>query len=76
MENTEAQGIYKKLFEGRYQSVIQCLDVNFESSREEAFNTLSLIVNGNPNIESSIRQYLESEYLKGDNQYQTDDFGK
>ena len=59
MENTQAQGIYKKLFEGKYQSVIKCMHVDFESTREEKFNTLSLTVKGNPSIEDSVRQYLE-----------------
>jgi hypothetical protein len=40
MENTEVQGTYKNLFEGKLENVIKCINVEFESTREEVFNTL------------------------------------
>ena len=40
------------------------------------FNTLQLSVKGNHTIEDSIRQYVASENLDGDNKYETDKYGK
>ena len=75
MEDTEVQGTYKNLFEGKLENVIKCINIDFESTREEVFNTLQLTVQGNKTIEDSIRQYVAQEKLEGDNQYQTDTKG-
>jgi len=40
MEGTDVAGTYKKLFEGKLENVIKCINVDFESKREEVFNTL------------------------------------
>lgn len=50
MENTEVQGTYKNLFEGTLQNVVKCIDVDYESTRDEKFNTLQLNVKGNATI--------------------------
>lgn len=76
MQNTDAQATYKNLFEGKLQSVVQCPKINFESTRDEVFNTLQLSVKGNENIEDSIRQYVAAEMLDGDNQYEVEGHGK
>jgi len=52
------------------------LDVEFESSRDEVFNTLQLTVKGNTTIQDSIREYIAAEKLEGDNQYDTEEHGK
>lgn len=72
MQNTEQQGTYKNLFEGKSQSVVQCKKIQFESTRDDVFNTLQLSVKGNQTIEESIKQYVEAENLDGDNQYDTE----
>ena len=40
MQNTEVQGTYKSLFEGKLENVVKCINVEFESTKEEVFNTL------------------------------------
>ena len=40
MENTEVQGTYAKLFEGKLQNVIKCINIDYESKRDEKFLTL------------------------------------
>jgi ubiquitin carboxyl-terminal hydrolase 7 len=40
MRNTKVNGTYSKLFEGISENVIQCLNVDYESSRKETFNCL------------------------------------
>ena len=59
MKNTEVQGTYNNLFEGKLQNVIKCINVDYESLRDDVFNTLQLSVKGNASIEDSIRQYVE-----------------
>ena len=76
MENTEVEGTYKSLFEGKYQSVIKCLNVEYESTKDDFFTTINLSVKGNNTIEDSIRQYIASENLDGDNKYDTQIYGK
>ena len=55
MENTEVEGTYKQLFEGRYQTVIKCNNVNYESTKNELFSTINLTVKGNDTIEDSMK---------------------
>lgn len=76
MENTEVKGTYKDLFEGKYENVIKCIKVDFESTREEVFNTLQLSVKQNATIQDSIRDYVAQEKLEGDNMYDTEQYGK
>ena len=42
MQGTEVSGTYANLFEGVFENVIQCIDVQFESSRKEKFNCIQL----------------------------------
>ena len=76
MEGTDVAGTYKRLFEGKIESVISCDQINFESCKEEVFNSISLSVKNNESIEDSIREYIAVEELNGDNQYQTEMHGK
>ena len=61
MEGTEVQGTYNKLFEGKLEHVIQCLNVDYESTKGDVFNTIQLNVKDNESIEDSFRQYIASE---------------
>ena len=54
MEDTDVHGTYSKLFEGKLQNVIKCEKVDYESVRDEKFNTLQLSVKGNRTIEESV----------------------
>ena len=76
MMNTEVAGTYNRLFQGESQTVIKCVDVDFESARNETFATISLNVKGQASIEQSIREYVAAEDLNGDNQYDTEVHGK
>ena len=40
MRGTPVSGTYSNLFEGELENVVQCLEVEFESSRKESFNCL------------------------------------
>lgn len=67
---------YRKLFYGTFETVMSCINVRYESRRDEKFNSLQLDVHGNETIEDCIRQYLSVERLDGENQYETEQFGK
>lgn len=78
MEGTEVANMYNHLFLGESQTVIKCVNVDFESARTEKFTTISLNVKDNATIEESMREYVAAEDLTGDNQYDTEkpEFGR
>lgn len=51
MEQTSVRGTYNRLFEGLIENVISCVNVNYESTRQEKFATIQLNVKGNETIE-------------------------
>lgn len=76
MRGTSVNGTYSNLFEGVSESVIQCINLNYESSRRDTFNCLQLSMTDSHTIEESIRNYVKSEDLTGDNQYDAEEHGK
>uniref|UniRef100_A0A1I7SBQ3 Ubiquitin carboxyl-terminal hydrolase 7 n=1 Tax=Bursaphelenchus xylophilus TaxID=6326 RepID=A0A1I7SBQ3_BURXY len=75
MSNTTVEGTIPKLFKGKMRSYVRCIDVSFESSREEFFYDVQLNVKGKANIIDSFRDYTESEVLDGDNMYDAGELG-
>lgn len=75
MKKTEVEGTIEKLFTGKLRNVKQCMNVPFESVREEAFYDLQLTVRGQRSLEDSFKSYLASTELTGDNQYRTEEHG-
>ena len=59
----------QELFEGKCESFIRCLNVEYESKRTEAFYDIQLDVKGCKTIEDSFAQYVKIEKLIGENQY-------
>lgn len=76
MKNTNVDSTIKKLFEGKVRSFVRCVDVDFQSFRDESFYDLQLDVKGCKDIYQSLRKYVEIELLQGDNQYEADGYGK
>ncbi|ETK75851.1 hypothetical protein L915_17613 [Phytophthora nicotianae] len=76
MKNTPVDSAIQKLFEGKVRSFVQCVNVEFQSSREERFYDLQLDVKGCKNLMQSFRKYVEEEMLDGDNQYEAEGHGK
>lgn len=72
----ETGNFVKELFCGKMINYIKCTTVDFESVREETFYDLQLPVKGFKNIYESLKDYTQEEDLKGDNQYDTEKFGK
>jgi ubiquitin carboxyl-terminal hydrolase 7 len=76
MDKTPSKGIMKYLFEGVIKNYIKCINVNYESSRNETFYDLQLNVKGCKNVYDSFKDYIAEETLEGDNQYHAEGFGK
>ncbi|TMW63690.1 hypothetical protein Poli38472_002631 [Pythium oligandrum] len=76
MKNTAVDNAIKRLFEGKVRSFVQCVDVDFQSFRDESFYDLQLDVKGCKDIYDSFRKYVEIEMLQGDNQYEAEGHGK
>lgn len=89
MANTPVQDTIPKLFKGLMRSYVRCIDVSFESSRDEYFYDVQLNVKGKPNskkafiyihiqlclVIESFRDYTEPETLEGENMYDAGDLG-
>ncbi|CDW77585.1 ubiquitin carboxyl-terminal hydrolase 12-like [Stylonychia lemnae] len=76
MRDTPVNGTYSNLFEGITENVIECMNVDYESTRKDTFNCLQLSMTDCETIEQSILKYVEAEELTGDNQYDAEKFGK
>jgi hypothetical protein len=76
MKDTVMDGFIKKLFAGTVRSYIRCVNVKYESKRQEEFYDIQLDVKGCKDIYESFRKYTTVEMLDGENQYEAGEFGK
>ena len=82
LKNTWQDGEIQKLFQGTLENFIECVDVDFKSTREEAFYDIPLNVRGLTNeplkcLESSLKEFVATEMLENDNAYDAGEkFGK
>ena len=75
MKSTCVEGTIPKLFEGKTLSFIKCKNVNYMSSRQEAFYDVQLNVKDKKNVYESFKDYIEVESLEGDNKYDAGEHG-
>ena len=54
---------------------IECMNVEYKSTRKEAFLDLQLDVKGCKNVYESFDKYVEIEELTGDNKYRAEGHG-
>eukprot|EP00981_Chlorochromonas_danica_P002970 scaffold601_cov170-Ochromonas_danica.AAC.31 len=64
----------KSLFAGRIKSYIHCMNIDYQSNREEDFYDIQLDVKNCRNIYDSFKKYVAIEMLDGDNQYYCDEY--
>uniref|UniRef100_A0AAV1U0R9 ubiquitinyl hydrolase 1 n=1 Tax=Peronospora matthiolae TaxID=2874970 RepID=A0AAV1U0R9_9STRA len=76
MKHTKVDSAISKLFEGTVRSFVQCVNVDFQSFRDESFYDLQLDVKGCKDLMQSFRKYVEVEILDGDDQYDAEGHGK
>ncbi|KAG6527112.1 hypothetical protein ZIOFF_009205 [Zingiber officinale] len=75
MKGTVVEGTIQHLFEGHHMNYIECINVDYKSTRKESFYDLQLDVKGCRDVYASFDKYVEVERLEGDNKYQAENHG-
>ncbi len=75
MKRTSVENTIAKLFEGHVVNYIECINVDYQSTRKESFMDLQLDVKGCKNVYESFDKYVEVETLEGDNKYRAEGHG-
>jgi ubiquitin carboxyl-terminal hydrolase 7 len=65
----------KRLFCGRMESYVKCVNVNYESRRGEEYWDIQLNVKGFKNLRESFENLVAVEMMEGDNQYRAEGHG-
>ncbi|KAF6169871.1 hypothetical protein GIB67_034263 [Kingdonia uniflora] len=75
MKGTVVEGTIQQLFEGHHMNYIECINVDYKSTRKESFYDLQLDVKGCRDVYASFDKYVEVERLEGDNKYHAEQLG-
>ncbi|CAI9095954.1 OLC1v1032001C1 [Oldenlandia corymbosa var. corymbosa] len=75
MKGTVVEGTIQKLFCGHLMNYIECINVEFKSTRKESFYDLQLDVKGCKDVYASFDKYVEVEHLEEANQYHAEGHG-
>ncbi|KAI3706065.1 hypothetical protein L1987_76318 [Smallanthus sonchifolius] len=75
MKGTVVEGTIQQLFEGHHMNYIECINVDYKSTRKESFYDLQLDVKGCRDVYASFDKYVEVEQLEGDNKYHAEQHG-
>ncbi|KAJ6870701.1 hypothetical protein NC652_036376 [Populus alba x Populus x berolinensis] len=75
MKGTVVEGTIQQLFEGHHMNYIECINVEYKSTRKESFYDLQLDVKGCRDVYASFDKYVEVERLEGDNKYHAEEHG-
>ena len=65
----------KRLFCGKMESYIKCVNVDYESRRGEEFWDIQLNVKGNKDLRASFEDLIVVEMMDGENQYRAEGYG-
>jgi len=76
MRATSVEGTMAHLFRGKFTNYVRCVNVEDVSTRDEDFYDLQMPVKGCKDLYASLDEYVKEETLEGDNQYQSERFGK
>mmetsp|Transcript_33363 Transcript_33363/g.92087 ORF Transcript_33363/g.92087 Transcript_33363/m.92087 type:complete len:1614 (+) Transcript_33363:149-4990(+) len=81
MKGTAMDSAIKRLFEGEMENYIDCMDIEYRSTRSETFYDLQLNVKNDAgkdltSLEESLRDFTSEETLEGDNAYDAGAHGK
>lgn len=75
MQQTKVEGVIQQLFEGHTWNYIECVNVEYKSTRTESFMDLQLDVKGCKDLYASFDMYTDVEMLEGQNQYKAEGHG-
>jgi ubiquitin carboxyl-terminal hydrolase 7 len=76
MKATSVEGTMAHLFRGKFTNYVRCVNVDDVSTRDEDFYDLQMPVKGCKDLYASLDEYVKEETLDGDNQYQSERYGK
>ena len=76
IKGSSFEGSFNKMFTGKYNNYIQCLNVDYHSEIAETFNEIQLTVKGYKNIYESFDSYAAEEILDNEDKYYTEKYGK
>jgi len=76
MKGTSVDGFFDNVFQGKVQNYIECINVDYKSTKDENFCDLSLQVKGCNNIYESLDKYTEEEIMEGNDKYEAEGHGK
>ncbi|CAL5322110.1 unnamed protein product [Camellia sinensis] len=75
MKGTVVEGTIQQLFEGHHVNYVECINVDYKSTRKESFCDLQLDVKGCRDVYAFFDKYVEVDRLEGDNKYHAEQFG-
>lgn len=75
LDEGSLQAQLKRLFCGKMESYIRCVNVDYESRRGEEFWDLQLNVKGFKDLRASFENQIAVEMMEGDNQYRAEGHG-
>jgi ubiquitin C-terminal hydrolase len=75
LQGTKVEGVINKLFEGRILKFIECLNVDYKSTKRDDYMDIFLDVKGCKNVYESFDRLTAEERLEGDNQYNAEGHG-
>jgi len=64
------------MFKGEMENYIDCINIDYQSLREEEYYDISLTVKGMKNIYAAFEKWIEVELMDGENMYEADGHGK
>ncbi|OHS94624.1 Clan CA, family C19, ubiquitin hydrolase-like cysteine peptidase [Tritrichomonas foetus] len=73
MKKTDNPDAIARVFRGKTNSYVKCLDIDYSSDRVEDFYDISLVVQNKKNLLESLDDFITDDYLVGKNQYQLED---
>ena len=76
MRGTPVEGSFSKMFTGKYNNYIECINVDYHKEIEETFNEIQLTVKGYKTIYESFDSYAAEEILDNEDKYETEKYGK
>lgn len=75
MKKTPAEGAIERLFVSKVCQIVQCLNVEYESVRQDTLYDVQLPILGCKNLKESLDKYVAPEYLDGNNKYNAEGYG-
>jgi ubiquitin carboxyl-terminal hydrolase 7 len=75
MKGGPAERALYKLFAGKTKMFVSCINVDFQSGKEEEFWDVQLNVTGQSGLDASFKNYIQVEVMEGDNKYAAEGHG-